>query len=775
MRLILKKTQLFFALMLLSTALFAQNANIRGFVYEKATGEPSIFTSVILAGTKYGVQTDVNGYFSITKLPAGTYNLKVVALGFDTISQSVSVKDGEIKSLKLFAEKGSVKLKEVSISADRQEATTEVRTSVNKITPKEIKQIPTVGGEPDLAQYLQVLPGVVFTGDQGGQLYIRGGSPVQNKVLMDGMIIYNPFHSIGLFSVFDADVIRNADVYTGGFNAEYGGRISSIMDITTRDGNKKRLSGKVAISPFGAKTLLEGPLSKAKEEGGSSTSFLLSAKNSYLSQSSKALYGYINPDGLPFDFLDLYGKVSFNGNNGSKLNVFGFNFMDSVKYQAISNLKWTSGGGGANFVVIPSSSQILIRGNFAYSKYGISLSESESQPRSSTIDGFNLGLNFTYFTGKNELVYGVELLGSQTTFDFYNAYNRKISQADNNTEFAGFMRYKANIGDKLILDPSFRLHYYASLNEVSPEPRIGFKYNVVKNFRLKGAAGLYSQNLISANSDRDVVNLFYGFISGPENVQTQFTEQDGVTNPVTSRLQKSSHLIGGFELDLTRDLTLNVEAYNKKFGQLTNINRNKKFDDNSLNSDRPETERKDFIIESGYARGLDFSLKYDYKRLYLWAVYSLSYVKRWDGVQEYFPLFDRRHNVNLTGSYTFGKALDWEFNARWNMGSGFAFTQNQGFYQNMDFASGINTDITTSNGQLGIIYGDLNTGRLPYYHRLDLTVKKKFELTENSTLELNAGATNAYNRKNVFYVDRVKGETVYQLPLMPTIGASLNF
>lgn len=771
----LKKIFILSAFLFLNTILFAQNANIRGFVYEKETGEPSIFTSVILAGTKYGVQTDVNGYFSITKLPAGNYNLKVVALGFDTIFQAVSVKDGEIKSLKLFAKKGSIALKEVSISADKQEATTEVRTSVNKITPKEIKQIPTVGGEPDLAQYLQVVPGVVFTGDQGGQLYIRGGSPVQNKVLMDGMIIYNPFHSIGLFSVFDADIIRNADVYTGGFNAEYGGRISSIMDITTRDGNKKRLSGKVAISPFGAKTLIEGPLVKSKEEGGGSTSFLLSAKNSYLSQSSKALYSYINPEGLPFDFLDLYGKVSINGNNGSKLNVFGFNFMDSVKYQAISNLKWTSAGAGANFVVIPSSSQILIRGNFAYSKYGISMAESQNQPRSSSIDGFNLGLNFTYFTGKNELIYGVELLGTQTTFDFYNAYNRKISNADNNTEFAGFMRYKANIGDKLILDPSFRLHYYASLGEASPEPRIGFKYNVVKHFRLKGAAGLYSQNLISANSDRDVVNLFYGFISGPENVQTQFTNQKGETNPIKSRLQKSTHLIAGFELDLFRDLTLNVEAYNKKFGQLTNINRNKKFDDNSLNSDRLETEKKDFIIESGYARGIDFSLKYEHKRIYLWAVYSLSYVKRWDGVQEYFPLFDRRHNVNLTGSYTFGRALDWELNARWNLGSGFAFTQNQGFYQNFDFANGINTDITTSNGQLGIIYGDLNTGRLPYYHRLDLTVKKKFELTENSTLELNAGATNMYNRKNVFYVDRVKGETVYQLPLMPTIGASLNF
>src|SRR6202007_2836734 len=105
----------------------------------------------------------------------------------------------------------------------------------------------------------------VFTGDQGGQLYIRGGTPVQNKVLLDGMIVYNPFHSIGLFSVFDNDIIRNADVYTGGFGAEYGGRISSIMDITTRDGNKKRVAGKIAASPFGAKVLVEGPIIKYTE------------------------------------------------------------------------------------------------------------------------------------------------------------------------------------------------------------------------------------------------------------------------------------------------------------------------------------------------------------------------------------------------------------------------------------------------------------------------------------------------------------------------------
>ncbi len=198
--------------------------------------------------------------------------------------------------------------------------------SVNTITPREINQIPTVGGEPDIAQYLQVLPGVISTGDQGGQLYIRGGSPVQNKVLLDGMIIYNPFHSIGLFSVFDADIIRNAEVYSAGFNSQYGGRVSSIMDITSRDGNKKRTSGKISANTFLAKILLEGPLGGRKKDSLNEvvkTSYILSAKSSYLPTTSKFLYTYANKEGLPFGFNDIYGKISLSSANGSKINVFG--------------------------------------------------------------------------------------------------------------------------------------------------------------------------------------------------------------------------------------------------------------------------------------------------------------------------------------------------------------------------------------------------------------------------------------------------------------------
>ncbi len=768
---------LFFILLAFSMNTFAQSGNIRGFAYEKETGEPAIFTNVYLKGTTLGTTTDVNGYFSISKVPAGSYTLMVTMFGYDTLATPVAVKENEIVTKKLLIKKSSIQIQTVEISAEKQEQKTDVQMSVNKITPKEIKQVPTIGGEPDIAQYLQVLPGVVFTGDQGGQLYIRGGSPIQNKVLMDGMIVYNPFHTIGLFSVFDADIIRNADVYSGGFGAQYGGRISSIMDITTRDGNKTRLAGKVSVTPFGAKTMIEGPLKKLTEENKTTSSFILSAKNSYLAQSSKLFYSYIDTAGLPFNYLDLYGKVTVNSPNGSKFSVFGFNYRDDVKYQAISDLNWRSGGIGSNFVLVPSASPILIKGNFAYSKYKISLSDSASivdnTPKTSSIGGFNMGIDFTYFLKKNELNYGIEILGYATNFDFYNASKKRIFQNENTTELAGFFKYKIVAG-RFVIDPSIRLHYYASLANFSPEPRLGMKVNVTDRFRLKGAAGIYSQNLVSGTSDRDVVSLFYGFLSGPDNLPETYTDEDGNIQDVTHKLQKANHAIVGFELDITRHLNLNVEGYIKKFTQLTNVNREKIYDDNGENSSKPDIFKKDFIIETGTAKGLDFVLKYDYKRLYLWAVYSLSKVDRWDGLRFYNPHFDRRHNVNLVGSYTFGKGLDWEIDVRWNLGSGFPFTQTQGYYPKLELQN-FTGDYVNSNGNMGVIYGELNQGFLPYYHRLDANLKRKFVLTENSTLEANIGATNIYNRKNVFYVDRVTQERVNQLPFMPSVGVNLTF
>lgn len=749
----------------------AQTGDIRGFVYEKASSQSVPFINVFLKGTSYGTQTNSDGYYTLTKVPVGDYTLMVAGISYDTLATPVTVTRDGIINKKLFVNASGRIIKDVVIDDEAITKKNDVRISLTKITPKEMKQIPPIGGEPDLAQYLTTVPGVISSGDQGGQLYIRGGTPVQNKVLLDGMTIYNPFHSIGLFSVFETDILQGINVYTGGFGAEYGGAISSVMDITTRDGNKKRLSGKVNVNTFTSKLILEGPLKKATEESEGTTSFILAAKASYLQESSKVFYKNIDStgNGLPYNFGDIYGKISFNSPTGSKLNLFGFHFTDDVKYTDVASLKWNSTGFGGNFLMIPSSSSVLIEGNFAYSNYDISLEQSAIQPRSSTVSAFNMGLDFTYFYGKDEMKYGISLIGGRTTLDFYNSLNRAISEVNNTTEIAAYIKYKKIIKG-LVVEPSLRLNYYSSLSESSLEPRLGAKYNVTEKFRLKMAGGYYSQNLLSSSSEQDVVNLFYGFLSGTSNLPKTF---NGET--VTSLLQKARHGIFGFEADLPYHLTLNVEGYIKSFDQLENLNTNKLFDDDGEHSTQPDSLKKDFVIETGKAHGVDFLLKYEFRRLYLWAVYSLGYVTRFDGKTEYMPHFDRRHNVNLVASYTFGKDLNWEVNARWNYGSGFPFTLTQGFYELLPFTNGIYTDYTTANGQLGVKYAERNTGRLSDYHRLDVSLKRTFVLSKNSTLDVVASVINIYDRDNIFYVNRITGQRVYQLPILPAIGASMTF
>lgn len=757
----------------------AQNGTVRGFVYEQESGEPVIFTNVHFAKTSIGATTDENGYFAITKIPPGDYLLMVTYVGFDTLQMPVTIKAGDIFTKKLFLTKASVTLSEVSVSAARQDKQRETQTSIIKIDPKQIDKIPSIGGTPDLAQYLQVLPGVIFSGDQGGQLYIRGGPPIQNLVLYDGMVVYNPFHSIGLFSVFDVDILKSVNVYTGGFSAEYGGRISSVMDISTADGNKNRFAGKLDISTFGAKALLEGPIVKPKDPDATSAAFILSVKNSYLDQTSEWLYSYLD-DPLPYSYLDIYGKISVNAQNGSKVNFFGFSFSDKAQFNGYNmtnnqvntvalDYHWDSYGGGTNFVIIPGKSPVLLEGNFAYSYYKVVLDETDKMPRSSSIGGFNGGFRFTYFFGKDALKYGIDLAGYKTIYDFYNVTNKQINYTQNTTDIDFYAEYKW-IAGKFVIQPGFRLQYYGSMSTLSPEPRLSVKYNVMKNFRLKMAGGYFTQNLMSTANDLDVVNLFYGFLSGPENLPKEFDGKE-----VKNKLQQSWHIIFGFEWDITHNLNLNVEGYYKYYPQLTNINRNKYFEDSEENALIPDQYKKDFILESGDAEGIDFSVEYNYKKFRFWGTYSLGFIHRYDGISHYVPPYDRRHNLNMMVTWAWGKKDSWEINGRYNYGSGFPFTPTAGYYEEIIFNNNIGGDYTNTNGNLGILYGEYNSKRLTYYSRFDVDIKKTFFLGKTTKLLIDAGITNILNQENIFYIDRVTQTKIYQLPILPSLGISFSF
>jgi CarboxypepD_reg-like domain/TonB-dependent Receptor Plug Domain len=754
-------TVIFLCFALLSVA--QKGATVRGNVYDQINGQPIPFANVILRGTSVGATTDPNGFFQISNAPEGTQTLVTTFIGYDSVVLEINLAEGGILYKGIYMTVAAKNLDVVEVSGRKEKARTTAQVSQISITPKQLKQLPSVGGEPDIAQYLTVLPGIISSGDQGGQIFIRGGSPIQNKVLLDGMTIYNPFHSIGFFSVFETETIRSVDVLTGGFNAEYGGRVGAVVDIKTKEGNKKRLSGLISGSPFQAKVMLEGPLVKLKEEDGSSLSFILTGKQSILPQTSKTLYKYASRDsvnGLPFDFKDYYGKISFVASGGSKINIFGFNHNDAVTYPNVAQYDWKTTGYGANFTLVPAGLKMIIGGGLTYSSYNINLKERDPRPRSNGVTSFAATLDFTIPGHNSELKYGAEVSGFSTEFKFPSPLGFTFDQTRNTSEIAGFVRYRKS-SKRLVLEPSLHLHGYTTLGESTIEPRFAAKLNATDNFRFKFSGGLFSQNLIASVSEKDVVNLFVGFLSGPDE---QFKRLN-TTEKAESRLQKAWHAVGGFEIDVNKHLELNIEGYIKKFTQLIDLNRLKKAssDDN-------------YVTEEGDAKGLDVTMRYENNGLSLWSTYSLTFVNRFDGVQEYPTNFDRRHNINLLGTYAFGKNKSWEFSARWNFGTGFPFTLTQGFYGSIPPSTGVGSDILTTNPDLGVIYSDKrNGGRLPDYHRLDISLRKAIEFTKFIKLDIVASATNAYDRSNIFYFDRISYSRVNQLPILPSLAATLRF
>jgi hypothetical protein len=778
----------FFLILAVSTT-YSQNRQLRGTVITEA-GEPLVGATVAIPALGLGAYTNESGIYSIDQgLEQGKYEVIATYFGYDTTRFTLEIpRMGTITQGFTLVEKAfftnAVNITDQKPTGEINKQ--EVDIGITKITTEEINLLPSLGA-PDLAQYIQVLPGVVFTGDQGGQLYIRGGTPIQNMVLLDNMIIYSPFHSIGLFSVFDTDYIRSVDVYSAAMPAQYGGRISSVIDVKSRNGNLKEFKAKANLNPFTAGALIEGPIQKGKKPG-SGISYLLSSRINYLDKTSKVVYPYVNDTaGLPYNFLDLYGKLTAS-DGINYVNLVGFRQTDRVNYEGLANIGWDAAGGGASFQVLPSGAGAILSGSFAYSNYYASQEDDvQTFPKESSISGFNGTLKVSYiFNSIDEFNFGFRFLGFTTDYQFTNSFGLSTDQQDSNTEAALYARYKKVFMvrkngkepfERAVLEPSFRLHYYNNQTAISPEFRLRGKLNFDR-LSFSMGMGNYSQNLMAAISDRDVVAIFQGFLSAPDNLGNRIKNNN---------LQYARHALLGVEAEIIPKVTTQVEGWVKDFTQLTNINR-----------DRLIPGDPAFITETGLAYGVDFIVKYVSPSTYFYLNYGLAKVTRTDRLDQdeprtYPPVFDRRHTVNLVASYKKGnfgmikegnrilvpkfKKAKWEVSTRWSLGSGFPFTQTQGFYEKPTFNSdGALTDVATQNGQLGILLSDdLNAGRLPYYHRLDFAAKRRWVIKNKVLFELNLSAINIYNRKNIFYFDRIKYEAVYQLPFVPSLGLKVEY
>ncbi len=740
---------------------------VLGFVYDAETGAPLPYANVVLKEIRQGALTDENGFYRIARVPVGTYTLAISYLGYEAYEKRVTLSKGRKIRHNVYLNPTVLKLKEVVVEdAAVRERKEETRISKISVRKQEILSLPSVGGEPDLVQYLTLLPGVISKSGPGGQIYIRGGTPIQNRVLLDGMTIYNPFHSIGLYSVLDADIIQKVDVYSAAFGPQYGERVSAVIDIRTREGNRKRWTGKLGVGPIVEKITIEGPLRKWAPHKPSAT-LLLNFRSSPLSTTGPIFYPYLRRS-LPFDFYDAYGKLAWSLPQGTRASLFGFRHQDVAVFDSVLHHQWTAHGGGFNFLLLPPGSSSTLEGLMTYSDYGVEQQEGDKPARNSSINGFEARIMLHNYLGKTRSTIGFEITGYATRLRFSTPVGTPVNYEEFTSNISGFWRYYRQ-WKHVILDGGIRVQYYGSVQETRLEPRLQFKAFVTPAFRLKGGVGRYSQNLLNGRSDRDVVNLFYSIISSPSHLPPTFMGE-----PRTSRLELGRHAVLGFEWDVRPGITFDVEGYVKAFDQLVNFNRSKLYTFDEEFKDHPDFLKYDFIIERGLARGADVSLRWKRDAWDASIHYSWAVNERTSDRLRYPPHWDRRHNVNTFVTYRLNK--HWQVSARWVYGSGFPFTQTAGFYENLP-AEALESyeNIYQYNGYPGVLYGPYNAARLPDEHRLDLSATYRQQLRPHMELRVIGSVVNAYNRANIFYFDRFRFQRVDQLPILPALSASLSF
>ncbi|MCD6347093.1 MAG: TonB-dependent receptor [Bacteroidales bacterium] len=743
---------------------FAQFGQAKGFVVDESNGNPIVQATVLIKDSYRGVATDENGYFMIQKIPEGKIQLCVRFVTYEEKCISLVIESEGTSQVLVQLTPRTIELGEAIISGTRRLWETTNEVAMHKLTPTTINKIPSLTGIPDLGDILQVLPGIIFTGDQGGQFYVRGGAPVHNLVKLDGMTVIKPFHSIGFVSVFDTETIASVDVYTAGFGAEYGGRLSSVIDIRTRPGNRRQFKGTVNMTNFGYGLTLDVPIIKMTKEKPGSVSLLLSNKRSYIDKVDNVIYPYLDEVGIPYQYNDFFVKVSLMDASGDQLDILGTRISDRSWVGETMHSDWLNTAGGVKFITSPNSSKWLYKASSYYSVYSGEFIEVEERPRKTYFSTFENSMNIFRMGEVADWDIGLSLNTYNSIHSFQGIDGIIVEREYFTTELIAYLANKTRIG-KWLIEPGMHLAYYADQTFISPEPRLKVKYNLSKTVSLSMASGLYSQNLMSATSDRDVVSLFEGYYMGPHLVQDFFHGKQ-----VINKIQQAWHFVGGINILTKKDVKFTVEGYIKNFTKLVSYNRNRIYRDSYLTWQVPEYLKSFFLLEQGKAYGVDFLADYTRDNFSLWIGYSLAWVFREDEMLKYVPHYDRRHNLNLITGYKFGKHKNWNFKTRWNIGSGFPFTQTNGAYEDFSFIYGSFLMDKEANGDLLAWFGELNKGRLPWYHRLDVGVYRQFDFAHNQKLEVSLVIINAYNRRNMFYINRMNYKRVDQFPILPNLS-----
>jgi hypothetical protein len=721
----------------------AQQASIQGIATSSSTGGPLEGVAVVLEADGqqvYGTITDRNGFYQIGGISPGTYSLRGRQIGYIQHDHPVTFARGDRLTVNFRLEPDVVALEGIVVSPGRGAAVRDLGRQ--RVTPADLRLVPVPAGSGDLASYLQTLPGVVTTGDRGGQLFVRGGTAAENLVLVDGIPIYQPFHILGFFSVFPEDLVSSVDFYAGGFGARYSGRTSSVLDVQMRDGNPNGYRTVGSVSPFLAEALIEGP-------AGPGVSWIASARRSLVEETSELLLGTQQP--LTFDSQLL--KLTTASGDDLRCSALALRTSDRGRLdpeERESHVSWENSlVGGRCTHQFKSGLLRLVEANFSYSSLeNAAVSRGSSRFRSS-IGRMQHDAHSTSMIRSIPLYAGYHMYTEFMDHDLTELFGLQRG-IDDIFGVGGYVEAAVPIGNRMEVSPGVVL---TASPRLGAEPRVRASWQPFgrSSEKLQGALGLYRQDVMGTSDMRDVSSVFTAWMRVPDEAPVEALHG-------TLGWQQS---LGG--------VRWSVEGYYKRL------------------KDIPVPVWRavaQFTTHLGRAEGevygADTRIEYTSPRFYgfvgygyAWTQYEASQAEfsTWFGksVQRYHPPHDRRHQVNAVANLDLA---GFHASARWQLGTGLPFTRPLGFDEAFDYSSDL-PDVSTRPGTTRLVLERPFTGRLPMMHRLDVSLEREFDLSFGE-LTAQVGVVNAYDRRNMFYYDLFTGRRVDQLPFAPYASVTVR-
>ncbi|MEA3287112.1 MAG: TonB-dependent receptor [Candidatus Marinimicrobia bacterium] len=757
---------------------------LNGFLRDAETGEPLLYANVSLKNTGIGAASDNSGYYIITNIPPGNYTLQIMMMGYNHTAKQIVVIAGLEERHDFEIQPSSLEGEEVIVTGDRQRFEKQIEVSSVSLSMRDVKTMPAFV-EADIFRTLQLLPGVQSSSDFSSALVVRGGSPDENLIMLDGIEIYNPFHLGGVFSTFNADAIADAKFLAGGYPAYYGNRISSVLSITGREGDSRkhklfnsRKLGKFfdvsqvrgEVNLLSSKLLAEGPLLKG--------SWMLSGRRTYFDQVARLYYWYKDePMEWKYYFYDVQGKIIQNINPTNRLTFSHYAGKDRIFFEigraeneVNFNWDWGNTTNSSEWRWVPNSKFVSTL-SFANTVYEFdvdmefSTTDTAGQSTSSNIVVFNkiddwtLKENLDWFvSSEHTLTTGFEIKDLGVDFRLSQGEQDIIDEHEKNMIYSSILQERWQPNPVVMFQAGLRVSKYSAHENLYYEPRLGFKYLLSTDLALKGAWGKYNQFIFTAQDEDAILSIVDFWNPIPENYKAKSVE----------------HYILGLEQWLGEGWFASLEGYYKPYSNTLVINPNQDF----LDQDDDYTEGTAEIY------GTEVLLKKSSGKMTGWLGYSYMVSSQefdFNGDGEiiesdgevYSSKYDQPHSLNLVLNYALNKKNS--FGLTMTSSSSNLYTPTVAYVPTQNGTFGYN--LTNPYADFSELKGFRNSARYPNYFRMDVSYSRQIQPFGIEGL-FKIQVINATNHFNTFFynwdLEEKTVEGIGMFPFFPTFGVEFK-